>query len=392
MSTYKDLENLMQHFIDRGVPGVSISIFRGEDKLYEGAFGHRDFARTQPMTLDTVFRMYSMTKPVSALCGMIQYERGVFNMDDPVSDYLPEYKNLKVSVKQPDGTWTVEESKVPMLMRHLFNMNVGFFAHDGSPTETELKAMQQRLGGTKYMAHYTRLTEIRALADVPMLFEPGTRWQYGYGLDIMAAVVEVTSGLTLGEFMQKNIFDPLGMTETGYHFRDDWEDRLVECVRRRDGVIVPCHDALGEPLDACHSPDCIYESASTGLLSTLDDYQKFCRMLANGGKLNGERVIGRKTIDMMRQNLLTGQLMADFSTNPTLRGYGYGYGVRTLIDPALGLCNGSVGEFGWCGAAGTWMEVDPSEKLSVVFMQQEMMSNEHYMQPRLRAVLNGLLD
>lgn len=391
MSNAKDLENLLKHFIDRGVPGVSISIYQDERKLYEGIFGHRDLAKTQPLTADTLFRMYSMTKPVSALCGMIQYERGVFKMDDPVSDYLPEYKNLKVSVKQPDGSWTVEESKVPMLMKHLFNMNVGFFAHDGSPTDIGMQEMHKRLGGTKYMAHYTRLTEIRALAEVPMLFEPGTRWQYGYGLDIMAAVVEVTSGLSLGEFMKRNIFDPLGMNDTWYRFRDGWEERMVECVRRnKEGEIVACHDAIGEPLDACHSPECIYESASTGLLSTLDDYQKFCRMLANGGELNGERVIGRKTIDMMRQNLLNDVLMKDFEKN-TLLGYGYGYGVRTLIDPAKGLCNGSVGEFGWCGAAGTWMCVDPSEKLAVTFMQQEMMSNEAYMQPRLRAVINGML-
>ncbi len=393
MSNAKDLENLMRRIVDRGIPGASISVYKDEKPLYEGCFGYMDFDRKRPLTPDALFRMYSMTKPVSALCGMIQYERGVFLMDDPVSEYLPEYKDLKLSVKQPDGTWTVEDSKTPMLMRHLFNMNVGFYAHDGSPTDVGMQEMNKRLGGTKFKAGYDHLTEIRNLPSIPMYFEPGTRWQYGYGLDIMAGVVEATSGMGLGDFMKKNIFDPLGMNDTWYRFREGWQERVVDCVRRdkKTGGYMKMTDAMGDPLDLGHMPECKYESASTGLLSTLGDYQKFCRMLANGGELNGERIVGRKTIDMMRQNLLHDQLVKDFY-NPNLIGYGYGYGVRTLVDPVAGLCNGSVGEFGWCGAAGTWMCVDPSEHLAVTFMQQDFISDEHYVQHRLRAVINGMLE
>ena len=393
MSTVKDLENLINRIVDRGIPGASISVYKDDKPLYEGCFGYRDFARTKPMSFDTLFRMYSMTKPVSALCGLIQYERGVFLMDDPVSEYLPEYKNLKVSVKQPDGTWTVEESKKPMLMRHLFNMNVGFYAHDGSPTDLGMQEMQRKLGGSKFQANYDHLTEIRTLPMIPMLFEPGDHWQYGYGLDIMAGVVEATSGMGLGDFMKKNIFDPLGMNETWYRFREGWQERMADCIRRdrKTGEISHCTEVIGDPLDAGHRPDCKYESASTGLISTLRDYQRFTRMLTNGGELEGVRIVGRKTIDMMRTNLLTESMKKEF-TSPTLIGYGYGYGVRTMVDTGAGLCNGTPGEFGWCGAAGTWMEADPAERLSVVFMQQEMMSDEHYVQPRLRAVINGMIN
>jgi len=392
MSNGKHLDTLMQKFLDRGLPGASLSVTHKGNTIYEGYFGTQDLAGTKPLTGDTLFRLYSMTKPISAVCGMQQHERGVFLMDDPVYEYLPEYRHMQLSVKNADGSWHTEEAKQPILMRHLFNMNVGFYAFDGSPTQFGLQEMQKRLGGSKFQANYDHVTEIRALAEVPMQFEVGTHWQYGYGLDIMAAVVEVTSGMSLGQFMQQNLFDPLGMTETGYRFRPGWQERMVECIQRqKDGSIGLCTECLGDPLDSCHRPDAVYESASSGLISTLSDYQKFCTMLANGGVYGKERIIGRKTIDLMRQNLLTESMMKEF-TNPSTNGYGYGYGVRTLVNPTAAHCGGSVGEFGWCGAAGTWMAVDPAEQLSVVFMMQEMFPNERYFQHRLRAAVNGLLN
>ena len=393
MSKAQDLDNLLQCLMnERELPGVSLSVYQGDHRLYEGYFGHQDMARTIPLTSDSIFRVYSMTKPISALCGLIQYERGAFLMDDPVSVYLPEYKNLKISVRRPDGSWGVEESKEPMLMRHLFNMNVGFYAHDDSPTAKGMDDMIKRLGGTKFQGNYDHLTEIRALAEIPMLFEPGTHWQYGYGLDIMGAVVEVTSGKGLGQFMKENIFDPCDMKETGHFFRPGWKERLMDCVERKsDGLVQFCTVCLGDPIDSCHRPEAKYESASAGLLSTMRDYQKFCCMLANGGVWNGERIVGRKTVEMMRQNLLTGELVKDFSAFNNTAGYGYGYGVRTLLDPVKALNNSSVGEYGWLGAAGSWMEIDPVEKLSAVFVMQEMLPDDHYYHNRVRAAVNGLL-
>ena len=391
MSTAKDLDALLERFTDRGLPGAALAVYRGEEPLYEACLGYRDMARTQPLTPDTLFRVHSVTKAVSALCGMMEYERGAFLMDDPVYEYLPEYKNLKLSVKQPDGTWTVEDSRTPMLMRHLFNMNVGFYAHDGSPTETGLKEIHEQLGGSKFQAGYSLGQEIRALAEVPMLFEPGTQWQYGYGISIMGAVVEVTSGLSLGRFMQKKIFDPLGMRDTGFRFRPGWRERLADCViHKRDGSVTLCDSLLGDPLDSMYREDGAYEAPDAGLLSTLNDLRTFSAMLACGGSWKGERIVGRKTLDLMRTNLLTEDMLKVFR-GPNMKGYGYGYGVRTYMDPGEGLVSGSIGEFGWEGAAGNWMMADPAEKLSAAFMIQDMLPNSKYYVNRLRAAIYGLL-
>ena len=391
MSTVKDLDRLLQKYVDRGLPGAALSVMRGEELLYENYIGCRDIARTKPLTPDTLFRIHSITKAVSSLCGMMEYERGSFLMDDPVSEYIPEYKHMLLSVRQPDGSWTVEEAKEPMLMKHVFNMNVGFYDFGDSPTAKGLKEVHDKLGGSKFQAGYSLAEEIRALAEVPMLFEPGSQWQYGYGIDIMAVVVEVVSGMRLGDYKQKNIFDPLGMKDTGFRFRPGWRERMEECVKRLpDGSYAPCGDLLGDPLDSMYREDAAYEAADAGLISTLRDLQIFSAMLAQSGTWKGEKIIGRKTVDMMRQNLLTAEMLKVFQVGE-MKGYGYGYGVRTLMDPAAGLCSGSVGEFGWEGAAGAWMMADPAEKLSAAFMIQDMLPDAKFYNDRLRAVINGLL-
>jgi CubicO group peptidase (beta-lactamase class C family) len=394
MSTVKDLDRLLELFIRRGVPGAALSVYRGEDCLYESYAGYRDMARTTPMDPETLFRIHSITKAVSALCGMMEYERGAFLMDDPVYEYIPEYRHMQVGVKQPDGTWRVEESKKPMLMKHLFNMNVGFYAYDDSPTSRGLRECHEKLGGSKFQSDYSLAEEIRALAEVPMLFEPGDRWQYGYGIDIMAVVVEITGGMPLGRYMEEKIFAPLGMKDTGFRFRPGWRERMAECVRHRpDGSVEHCSDLLGDPLDSMYREDAAYEAADAGLISTLRDLQVFSAMLACGGKWKGERIVGRKTIDLMRQNLLTEAMLQEFTrTMPEMKGYGYGFGVRTYMDPAAGLSSGSVGEFGWMGAAGAWMFADPAERLSAAFMLQDMLPDSKFYNDRLRAAVYGLLD
>jgi len=393
MSTFQDLDDLMLHFLSkRGPAGNCAAVTKGEETVYEKYFGYADVAETKPLTADHVFRQFSMTKPLSALCGLIQLERGVFLLDDPISDYLPEYKHMQVQVRCEDGTWELRESKTPITLRHAFTMGVGMLAHDGSPTDTVNQEIHAKLGGKKTCNQYDHLTEIRAMAGVPMLWEPGTHWQYGVGLELMSAVVEATSGMRLGDFMKKNIFDPLGMTETGYRYIGDMESRMVECaVTNREGQRVPL---MGDFLeDRLVQPDAVYECASTGILSTLRDYTKFAKMLANGGRLGDARIVGRKSIDLMRRNQLNEVQLADYRAFcPNSQGYGYGLGVRTMMDPAAGGSNGSVGEFGWAGLLGTWLSVDPEEKTSIVYMHHTFPNLEEYAHMRLRAVVNGIIE
>ncbi len=392
MSGKKDLDNLLRTFIDRGLPGAALSVCKDGEIIYESFCGYRDTDKTKPLTEDTLFRIHSITKVYSALCGMMEYERGAFLMDDPVSEYLPEYKNLLVSIPQEDGTFRVEEAKEPMLIRHLFNMRVGHYSFGDNPTANAMKEIHEKLGGSKFLSKYSLREEIRALAEVPMLFEPGSHFQYGYGIDIMAVIVEITSGMSLGEYMSKKIFEPLGMENTGFRFRPGWEERLAGCVRHNpDGSVSSCNDLLGDPLDTMYAPDGKYEAADAGLLSTLGDLQTFSAMLAGGGAYRGERIIGRKTLDMMRSNLLDEALLKEFTTAmPDMEGYGYGYGVRTMLPKGTALIGGSVGEFGWLGAAGAWMMADPSENLSAAFMIQDMLPNSKYYNNRLKAAIYGL--
>ncbi len=388
MSTAKDVDNLLRHFLEIGPNGCCVSINRGEETIYENYVGFADNAKTRPLGPENVFRLYSMTKVVAALCGLIQYERGAFLLSDPISDYLPEYREMKVQVRREDGSWELVPSKQPILMRHAFSMGVGMLAHDGSPTDETNRAVHERLGGPKSCNKYDHLTEIRALAEVPMLWEPGTHWQYGQGLDLMAAVVEVTSGMKLGDFMKKEIFEPLGMKDTAYRLSGDMESRMTDCALGSD--VSPAFASFfiqGE--DRCLQPDAIYECAATGLVSTLPDYTKLAKMLACGGRLGDVQIVGRKSIDLMRRNQLTETQLDEFRTT-YLNGYGYGLGVRTMMDPAMGGSNGSVGEFGWTGLLGTWVSIDPEENTSIVYMHQSFPNHEDYAHLRMRAVANGL--
>lgn len=235
---------------------------------------------------------------------------------------------------------------------------------------------------------YDIVTEVKAMGSVPVEFEPGTDWMYGYGHDIIAALIQIISGKTVGQFLKDEIFGPLGMEDTAYRYYDGNESRMVSYYRKgKNGVM----KKIPGPLDEYHQPDAIYESGGAGLYSTVNDYLKFSQMLANGGIYNGNRIIGRKTIDLMRQNQLSKKQLKSF-TSSYLAGYGYGLGVRTLMNTAEGHSNGTVGEFGWTGLLGTYLSIDPHEGLSIVYMHQmdPNMEEKHHL--RVRAVANGCLE
>jgi len=388
MAKFDDLSNLLKKFVEDGLPGCGCAVAKDGKILYEGYFGYADLEEKKPITEDSVFRIFSMTKVVICTAALILFERGKFLLHEPIYEYLPEYKDTTVFVTDSDGKVHVEKAKNPMLIKHAFTMAVGLPYHFGdSPTAREMRRVKEELKA-KY-GKYDIVTEARAMGSVPVAFEPGTRWLYGYGHDILAALIQVISGKTVGEFLYDEIFGPLGMDSTGYRFHGDIKERMVSCYKKNENGT---WEKVSGFLDEYHQPDAIYEAGGAGLYSTVRDYLKFSQMLANGGCYNGHRIISRKTIDLMRTNQLNEQQLKDFNfNNPYLAGYGYGLGVRTLMNPAEGNSNSSVGEFGWTGALGTYVSIDPSEGFSVVYMHQTIPNMEVYHHLRVRAVAYGCL-
>ncbi|GHV67221.1 serine hydrolase [Spirochaetia bacterium] len=388
MKDYKHLSALLQEFCRKDLAGCACALAKDGNILYEGYYGYADKEAGTPINESTVYRLYSMTKVIVCTAALILYERGKFLLNDPLYEYFPEYRRPLV-VKNKAYGWPApfEEAKKPMLVKHAFTMAVGLpYAHGDSVSAMAMAKIRQEL--EQQHGKYDLQTEIRAMSKVPLAFEPGTHFLYGYGHDLVAGLVEVTSGKTIGQFLKDEIFDPLGMKDTGYRYFGDIKSRMASMYQRSDDGTL---NKIRGLMDDNHEPDALYEAGGAGLFSTVGDYIKFSQMMANGGVYAGQRIIGRKTIDLMRRNHLSGEQLKDF-TNSYQAGYGYGLGVRTMLDPAAGGCNGSLGEFGWTGLAGTWVLIDPAEGLSAVHMYQLLPNMEEYHHHRLRAVINGYLD
>ncbi len=387
MSTTKDLDNLLDKFAAETVPGCGCIVMKDGKVLYEGYRGTADIATGRKVDENTIFRLYSMTKVIVCTAAMIQFERGAFLLNDPYYLYFPEYKNTMVADREGNGGFKIRPAKSPILVKHTFNMACGLpypSPTSGHPTDAGMTKIRKEL---EEKGPYTLQDDVRAMGSVPIRFDPGEHWLYGFGHEMVAALVEKTSGMSIGEFLKKEIFEPLGMTSTGYRYEGDQADRMIRLYNiEEDGT----YTDDGGVRDARHLPDAVYEGGGAGLFSTLHDYAIFTQMLANGGTLNGVRILGKNTIDLMRRNMLSETQLKDF-TNSYLDGYGYGLGVRTMMDPA-GCSNSTPGEFGWTGAAGTWTSIDPENHFSAVYMHNTFPNNEEYHHMRIRAAAYGLIE
>jgi CubicO group peptidase (beta-lactamase class C family) len=386
MSDFNNLSALLETFCQKGPPGCACALAREGKIIYEGYHGLANVENRTPLTEDTVFRLFSMTKLIVCTAALIQFERGKFLLNEPLYEYFPEYRRHRLVRTLPNGGVVYEEAKNPMLIKHAFSMAVGLpHPSDHSPTGVAMKEGREKL--QKLHGKYTLRQDITAMAEVPIAFEPGTHFLYGYGHDLVAGLVEVSSGKSIGAFLKEEIFDPLEMNNTGYRLWGNLKDRMTPIYQRNTDGSVSRNPV---DFDANYQPDALYEGGGSGLFSTIRDYISFTQMLAGGGEHRGRRIIGRKTIDLMRRNQLNEVQLRDF-VNSYNAGYGYGLGVRTMMDPAAGNSNSSVGEFGWTGAAGTWASIDPAEGFSAVYMHQTMPNMEEYHHLRFRAAAYGCL-
>lgn len=385
------LDNLLEQFIrmDNGPVGCALSVSLHGETVYEGYKGLAELRTGRPIAPDTIYRIYSCSKVIAATALMLLIERGMMKLDDPVEKYLPEYSDLVYRKYTGNNVETLRPAD-KLTIKHLITMTSGY-TYDGEYNTTQ-KATKAAMAELNAKGGFSNREFAARMAKVPLAFNPGTRWHYGVSHDILGALIEAAAGQAYGAFLRDEIFAPLRMDNTGFFISDASAGKLAALYCYQDGKAVP-----NESEDYKFRPSYGFESAGGGLLSTLGDMSRFARMLSAGGTLNNVRIIGRKSIELMRQNHLSPPALADFRDTHLngwefMSGYGYGLGVKTLIDLPGSNGLGSVGEFSWAGAAGTLVLVDPDQELSIVYMHQLLPGNkEGDCHPRIKNAVYGML-
>ena len=369
------------------IAGAAIRVIHNNHIIYEDELGYADVENKKPIQKDTIYRMFSMSKPVTAVAAMILYERGILNLFSPVSDYLEGFKNQKVYTK--DGLVDV---KRPVTIQDLLNMTSGI-AYPGEMLESErimakifAEADKQYYGGNPI----DTISFCNNIGSVPLAFQPGEQWLYGASADVLGAVIEIASGRKLSDFLKEEIFQPLGMVDTGFYVPKDKLERFAKAYdyKADEKKLVPFNGGFLCIYDYMKAP--AFESGGAGLVSTVDDYSRFALMLANGGVYKGNRILGRKTIEYISTPQLTPKQQETFNWEQ-LVGYSYGNLMRVLVDPARAASNASVGEFGWDGWTGNYFMIDPKENLVMIYMVQKCAGTNPDLIRRLRSVIYSAL-
>lgn len=378
---FKKLDDFLDKLTSWKIPGNDCIVIKDGETVYRHLSGYADIEAGRKMKGDETYNVWSCSKPVTCAAALTLYEKGVIELTDPLSDYLPEFANVKVEHKNSDGSVDLVPAKNKIKVKDLFSMSSGLSYNVDFP---ELNEVRQKSNG-----RCPTRDVVRAIASSPLEFEPGTHWLYGLSHDVLAGLVEEVSGVSFNEYVTENIFKPLGMKEST--FGSPSEELVSRMARQYE-----YNDELGRAVPTDNSvsfkfgPD--YHSGGAGLITTVEDYSKFSYAMANGGLgLNGERILSTRTVALMGQNAMNETQMKDINWS-NLGGYGYGLGVRTMVTPADGGSNGPVGEFGWGGAAGAWVIIDPVNRLTLFYAEHLLNSQEPYISPRLRNVLYSCLD
>ncbi len=380
-------DHLRSRYIDTGkIAGAQMAVVRGGVVGYFESFGEQDRERSIPVGDDAIWRLYSMTKPITGVAMMSLYEQGHFQLDDPVDRWIPEWKGMTVS--EPDGsggTRVVPADRAPTIRDILTHTSgIGY-----GPENQDLV-----VGERNWLADHDLESMSKTFGDWPLRFQPGTRWLYSHGMDVAARLVEIMSGMPYDEYLQTTIFDPLGMTDTSFWVGPDDVDRFAACYGRNGRKELVLVD---DPTSSTYLKKPKLFNGGGGLVGTTSDYLRFSAMLANGGELDGTRILGRKTVELMTVNHLQGDgEMADFALpmgygEVGFAGAGFGLTVAVSKGPGATGVVGSAGEFMWGGAASTTFWVDPAEELAVVFMTQLLPSGTFNFRGQLKTLVYGAL-
>jgi CubicO group peptidase (beta-lactamase class C family) len=342
------------------------------------------------MAEDTIFRIYSMSKPITSIALMQLYERGLMQIDDPVEKYIPEFKDLRVYSQGSHPTFTTRRTSREMTVRDLLShqsgLTYGFV--DRTPVDAAYRKLEVGAGTNGQ----TLKDMVTALAALPLEFSPGDHWNYSVSTDVCGYLVEVISGQRFDDYLQTNIFEPLEMEDTGFHVPAEKQPRFAANY----GVGKHGLNLIDDPHTSPYLKPPTMLSGGGGLVSTAGDYWRFAQALCDGGELDDVRIIGRKTLDLMTSNHLPDgtDLMHHALgrwAETTFNGIGFGLGFSVTLDPATAQISGSPGEFSWGGAASTTFWVDPMEELVVVFMTQLMPSTQYNIRRELRAIVYSAL-
>lgn len=368
------------------IAGALTLVSRKGEVAYLSTLGQMDIERAKPMTEDTIFRIYSMTKPITSVGLMMLYEHGHFQLDDPVYKFIPEWRDLRVYQLGNHPNWVTTPCERPMTIQDLFTHMSGLTYDFMERTNIDRAYRRLHVGRDRQK---DLRSMVESLATLPLEFSPGTAWNYSVSTDVLGYLIEVISGVPLDEYFRTEIFEPLGMVDTGFTVPEDEIDRFAANYTRGRDKKPRLED---DPATSVYAKPTSFFSGGGGLVSTAADYLQFCRMLLNGGELDGRRFLGRKTLELMTSNHLPdGRDLTDFATGAfsetTYEGVGFGLGFSVQLDPAVSQIVGSRGEFAWGGAASTAFWVDPSEELITIFMTQLMPSASFNFRGQLKSII-----
>lgn len=386
---FSRLTEVMQRQLQTGtIAGMGVLVFHHGQEVYRDFCGYADREAGKPLDSGTIYRMYSMSKPLTSAAAMKLYEMGQLDLMAPVSQFLPGFRSQRVAT----GNGFAPVSPVrPCLVKDLLGMTSGLVYPSNMTVAgcymdrlfTQVKEQQDQGKGPSTV-EFANL-----MGEQPLEFAPGSSWKYGTSADVLGAVIEVASGQSFGSFLKEQILDPLGMEDTGFSVPKEKQDRVSKVYQLTDQGLQlhsGCHLCVG-PMDPTG-----FESGGAGIFSTIDDYGKFARMLTLGGAFEGKQVLSRKTWEFMRSPQLTEDQQRAFDGWLNLNGYSYGNLMRVSVAPGRSYMPGSVGEFGWDGWLGVHFLADPAEELSFVFTMQRADCGTIEITRKLRAVLYASLE
>ena len=396
--------HLKRRYLDAGrFPGTHLLVCRRGKVVHNALQGFADLERRTPMKDDTIFRIYSMTKPITSVAFMMLFEEGLVALDEPVHRYIPEWKNLGVFQAGMAPAFVTKAPSRPMLivdlLRHTSGLTYGF------QQRSNVDAAYREMKIGEIVKAGTLQSMVDDLAKMPLEFSPGEAWNYSVSTDVIGYLIGKISGKPFEQFLKERIFEPLGMIDTDFFVPAAKAHRLAACYSAdpQGGMTFHATDRKGgltlqdDPAKSSFLSPPSLVSGGGGLCSTTADYLTFCRALLNGGEIGGVRLIGPKTLALMTSNHLPGgrhlpEMSRSLFSEATYNGIGFGLGVAVTMDPASALLPGSPGEYFWGGAAATSFWIDPAEELIVIFMTQVLPSSAYPIRRELRTMIYAAIS